>query len=81
MDTQTILLDYIKEELLKGRKMDLKPEDDLLSAGILDSLGILQMVAFIEDRFGYQVPDEDVVFENFFSVEALANYLKANKDA
>jgi acyl carrier protein len=81
MDTQTILMDYIKEELLKGRKMDLKPEDDLLSAGILDSLGILQMVAFIEEQFGYQVPDEDVVFENFFSVEALANYLKDNKDA
>ncbi len=79
MDTQTILMDYIKEELLKGRKVDLKPEDDLLSAGILDSLGILQMVAFIEERFGYQVPDEDVVFENFFSIEALTSYLKANK--
>jgi len=79
MDTQTILMDYIKDDLLKGRKIDLKPEDDLLSAGILDSLGILQMVAFIEDRFGYQVPDEDVVFENFFSVESLANYLKSNQ--
>ena len=79
MDTQTILMEYIKDELLKGRKMDLKPEDDLLSAGILDSLGILQIVAFIEDRFGYQVPDEDVVFENFVSIDALTNYLKANK--
>ncbi|HBX68691.1 MAG TPA: hypothetical protein DEH25_04740 [Chloroflexi bacterium] len=79
MDTQTILTDYVKEELLKGRKMEIKPEDDLLSAGILDSLGILQMVAFIEDRFGYQVPDEDVVFENFVSIEALTNYLKANQ--
>ena len=78
MDTQTILIDYVKEELLKGRKIDLKPEDDLLSAGILDSLGILQMVAFIEDRFNYQVPDEDVVFENFVSIEALTNYLKTN---
>ena len=79
MDTKTILMDYVKNELLKGRKIDLKPEDDLLSAGILDSLGILQMVAFIEDRFGYQVPDEDVVFENFVSVEAVASYLKANQ--
>ena len=76
MDTQTILMEYIKDDLLKGRKVDLKPEDDLLSAGILDSLGILQMVAFIEERFGYQVPDEDVVFENFVSIEALTNYLK-----
>ncbi len=81
MDTQMILMDYIKEDLLKGRKMELSPDADLLSAGILDSLGILQMVAFIEERFGYQVPDEDVVFENFVSVEALTNYLKENKSS
>lgn len=81
MDTQTILMDYIQEELLKGRKMELNPEADLLSAGVLDSLGILQMVAFIEERFGYQVPDEDVVFENFVSVNALTDYLKAHNQA
>jgi acyl carrier protein len=78
MDTQTILMDYIKKDLLKGRNKNLSPEDDLLSAGILDSLGILQMVAFIEERFGYQMPDEDVVYENFNSVDALSSYLKAN---
>ena len=37
------------------------------------------MVTFIEDRLGYQIPDEEMVFENFFSVEALTNYLKTNK--
>ncbi len=76
MDTQTILMDYIKKELVKGRSVDITPTDDLLGAGIIDSLGILQLVAFIEDRFNFQVPDEDVVYENFFSVDALANYLK-----
>lgn len=81
MDTQQVLMEYVREDLLKGRKTEIKPGDDLLSAGILDSLGILQMVAFIEEHFGYQVPDEDVVFENFVSVEALTNYLKANQKA
>lgn len=76
MDTQSILTEYIKKELVKGRNIDIAPGDDLLGAGIIDSLGILQLVAFIEDRFNFQIPDEDVVFENFFSVEALANYLK-----
>jgi len=46
-----------------------------LSSGIIDSLGILQLVTFIEERFGVQVPDEDVVYENFHSVKALADYL------
>lgn len=77
MDTQAILVEYIKKELMKGRNVDISPMDDLLGSGIIDSLGILQMVSFIEERFNFQVPDEDVVFENFFSVEALSNYLKA----
>ncbi len=81
MDTQTILMDYIKKELVKGRHIDITPADDLLGAGIIDSLGILQLVAFIEDRFNFQVPDEDVVYENFFSVDALANYLKSAQAA
>ena len=77
MDTQAILMEYIKKELMKGRNVDISPTDDLLSSGVIDSLGILQMVSFIEERFNFQVPDEDVVFENFFSVEVLSNYLQS----
>lgn len=75
MERESILLEYIKQELLRGRKADLKAGDDLLSNGIIDSLGILQVVAFIEERFHIQVPDEDVVFENFQSVKVLSDYL------
>ena len=66
MDTQTILMEYIKTELMKGRSANIGVKDDLLSAGIIDSLGILQLVTFIEERFDFQVPDEDVVYENFY---------------
>ena len=76
MATQSILMDYITQDLMKGRSANLSMEDDLLSAGIIDSLGVLQMVAFIEERFGFQVPDEDVVYENFHSVKALSEYLE-----
>jgi acyl carrier protein len=76
MDKTQILLDYVKDELARGRAPNLKATDDLLNAGILDSLGIFQMVTFIEKQFGIQVPDEDVVFDNFYSVEALINYLQ-----
>ena len=80
MDTQAILMDYVKKELTKGRHADLTASDDLLGTGVMDSLGILQLVAFIEERFGRQIPDEDVVYENFYSVEALTNYLDQGKD-
>ena len=75
MSRKEILLDYVKNDLARGRAPNLTEDDDLLSAGILDSLGILQMVAFIEKQFGIQVPDEDVVFDNFYSISALSDYL------
>lgn len=79
MDTRTELLDYVERELLHGRRPGLRADEDLLSAGIIDSLGILQLVAFVEVRFGITVPDEDVIFENFHSVAAIADYLDRPK--
>ena len=75
MNREQAIMEYIQQDLLKGRVSDLSKDDDLLDSGILNSLGILQLVAFIDERFGIQVPDEDVVYENFNSVEAISSYL------
>jgi acyl carrier protein len=69
------LTDFIKQELLHGRAVKLDPEMDLLSAGVIDSLGILRMVAFMEEQFGVKVADEDVVFENFQNIRVMADYI------
>jgi acyl carrier protein len=76
MDRTTALTEFIKTEIMNNRSVNIDPNQDLLGAGILDSLGILQLVAFIEEKFGVQVPDEDVIFENFQSINALAGYLE-----
>lgn len=81
MEKQAVLMKYIKEELLRGRMNDLKPEDDLLSSGVINSLGILQLVSFVEERMGIEIPDEDVVYENFHSVAALTDYLDGQESA
>lgn len=76
MDRKTYLMDYIKKEIMRNDKAKITETDDLLSEGVLDSLGILQLVAYINDNFGIDVPDRDVVYENFHSVQALDNYLQ-----
>lgn len=75
MEREQLLMEYIKEDLLHGRSPDLTPQDNLLDTGTIDSLGILQIVAFIEERMEIEIPPEDVVYENFYSVAALTNYL------
>lgn len=75
MDRKTALIDFVKNEVMRNKNAKLDENEDLLSAGILDSLAILQLVAYIEDQFGIKVPDEDVVFENFQSINSLTTYL------
>ncbi len=75
MDRQAALMDYVKAELLKGRDVKVTEQTDLLTAGIVDSLGLLKLVAFVEEHLGFKVPYEDVVFDNFHSVKALSDYL------
>lgn len=81
MSMSTTLIDFIQNELAIGRASTIKPDDDLLSAGIVDSLGILRLVVFVEEQFGIKIADEDVVIENFQSVAALTRYLEKQKPA
>jgi acyl carrier protein len=47
---------------------------DLLDSGLLDSMGITQTVTFLEESFEIEVEDEDLVPENFRSIEAIAAF-------
>jgi acyl carrier protein len=76
MDRKAAIAEYIKNEIMRNKNAKLDYDEDLLSAGILDSLAILQLVAYIEKALGIQVPDEDVVYDNFKSVNALVEYLQ-----
>jgi acyl carrier protein len=75
MDRKALLAEYIKNEIMRNKNAKLDENEDLLSSGILDSLAILQVVAYIDKTLGIQVPDEDVVYDNFKSIRALTEYL------
>jgi acyl carrier protein len=50
-------------------------ETSLMEAGILDSTGVLELVLFVGQTFGVDVPVEDVVPEHFDSISGLASYV------
>ena len=67
---------YIIENFLFGDESPL--EDDsmsLLDGGIIDSVGVMELVAFLEQDFGLDVADEDLIPENLDSVSNLAAYI------
>jgi acyl carrier protein len=50
-------------------------DEDLLAADLIDSLGITELVGFVEERFGIKVADEDLTPDNFRSVDAIAAFV------
>jgi acyl carrier protein len=76
---------WIAEEVLAGRP-DIKLDDntELLKSGYLDSLLMLRLVAYMEDRFAVEVPDEEVLpahFRNVGAMTALVHKLQQQKTA
>ena len=52
------------------------PDESLIEAGVIDSTGVLELVAFLEERFGIAVDDADIVPENLDSLAAIARYVE-----
>lgn len=75
---QKIIIDYIQNDLLSGQgDLQLTADEDLLTTGLIDSLGIMKLLAFLEETFNVKVPAEDMTIENFMTVDLMTNYLKS----
>ena len=53
----------------------LKPDDPLLTSGLLDSLGIVKLLSFIEDEFDTEVDDADFDPENFETLSSITKLI------
>jgi acyl carrier protein len=60
-------------------KQSISPDEDILSQGIIDSLGFLKLTAFIEERFGVKVADEDMELENFMNLESIKAFIESKQ--
>lgn len=68
------ILDYLHRELV-GPEVRLARDLDLLSGGILDSMGVLRLATYVGEQFGIEIQPADFVIENFSSVAAVAAYV------
>jgi acyl carrier protein len=67
---------FIVNELQAGSGLDsLRPDEDLLAADLIDSLGITQLVSFLEENYGIAVSDDQLTPENFQTVEKIAAFV------
>jgi acyl carrier protein len=68
--------DYISRNFLFSDKGFQYGDDvSFLEEGIIDSLGIIELVAFVENKFGISVADHELLPNNFDSVSKLSSFI------
>ena len=67
---------YIMENFLYTRRDFVVGEDDsLLERGIIDSIGVMELVQFIEGDFGVKIDDQDITEQNMGSLRAIGAFV------
>ena len=76
------LRSFIQENFLYMRPdLQFADDDSLLAKGVIDSLGVMEIVGFLEESFEMTVEQDDVTEQNFGSVAAIARYVATKRDA
>ncbi|HUG85829.1 MAG TPA: acyl carrier protein [Euzebya sp.] len=75
-DIEQTVVRFVTEEFGSRRPgVDIGPEDDLIEQGIMDSVGVFRLVAFLEDTFDLAVPPAAIVPQNLGSIGAIQRYV------
>lgn len=78
MTVQEKLQRFIQDELQAPQEAT-EPEYPLIANQVIDSLGLLQLVSYLEDEFGIEVEDEELVPDNFGTIAALVRLVDAKQ--
>jgi acyl carrier protein len=66
---------FLADRFLFDANATIDPKVSLIEAGILDSTGAMELVFFLEEEFGIEVADGDLIPENLDSIERIAAYI------
>jgi acyl carrier protein len=76
MEIRQTVREFIERRLALDHEQTRIEADEPLLNGLLDSLAILRLAVFIEEQFAVRVEDEDLVPENFQTIEQIASYIQ-----
>ena len=68
MSLRQQLLEFIEGNLVHEGRGRLSEDDSLIERGLVDSIGLLQIMLFVEEQTGLSIPDREVTPENFQTV-------------
>jgi acyl carrier protein len=79
-EIQTKLARFIAEKIMKQPKRELKPDQKLISSGLIDSFSLVDVGLFIEDEFGVRIDDVDLTVELMDTLELMEKAIAAQQN-
>lgn len=77
---ERVLLEHVRARYVVGANENaFSSDEDLFASGRVDSMGVMEIISFVEDAFSVVVDDVDIVPENFRSVRAMAEFVAAKQ--
>ena len=73
------LLTYIVTEILRQPKRVIKPDEKIISSGLIDSFHLVDLGLFVEDKFGVRIDDSELNADTFDTVEQLVKVIEERK--
>ncbi len=78
MNTREVIRTFVTDNYLEGgQSATFADGDSFLEEGIIDSVGVLELVAFLEEAFDFRVEDEEIIPENLDSVNRIVIYTQS----
>ena len=80
-NVREILRGFVIDRFLpsSGRE-NFDDEDSFMEKGIIDSTGVLELLEFIEEQFGFGVEDEEIIPDNLDSISKLTTFIHKKKE-
>lgn len=75
MDTKSSIREFVVKNFYVPEGFELGDETSLLDSGLVDSTGMLEVIAYLEETFGIKVADAEMVPENLVSISNLTAYV------
>ena len=75
MPLRDVIRKFIHGNFIRDEGDSLGDEDSLLEKGVIDSTGVLELAAFIEEKYGFRVEDEELVPENLDSIRNVVEFI------
>ena len=66
---------FIRENFLFGKEITFSDDDSFLQMGLIDSTGVLELVAFLESTFTIRIGDEELLPENLDSINRITHFV------